>query len=104
MRDFMTANPYCKPGTLGAALGSASEPTSLFDGRQLWRKTSMRVRVAVVQSLLLATVAGPLFAQSPAPTLSNIESPYAPIQGSVQMGGVVYSSGAVAYGPAPKER
>ena len=59
----------------------------------------MRVRVAVVQSLLLATVAGPLFAQSPAPTLSNIESPYAPIQGSVQMGGVVYSSGAVAYGP-----
>jgi RHS repeat-associated protein len=57
----------------------------------------MRVRVAVVQFLLLATVAGPLFAQ--VPSLSNIESPYPPIQGSVQMGGVVYGSGAVAYGP-----
>src|SRR5580698_5585577 len=57
----------------------------------------MRVRVAVVQFLLLATVAGPLFAQ--VPSLSNIESPYPPIQGSVQMGGVVYGPGAVAYGP-----
>jgi RHS repeat-associated protein len=58
----------------------------------------MGVRVALIKSLLLATVAGPLFAQS-IPALSNIESPYPPIQGSVQLGGTVYGSGAVAYGP-----
>jgi len=34
------------------------------------------------------------------PVLSNLEAPYAAMQGSVQIGGHVYGAGAVAYGPA----
>ena len=38
------------------------------------------------------------FAQTP--VLSNIEAPYAAVQGSVQIAGHSYGPGAVAYGPA----
>ena len=62
----------------------------------------MRLRTILVRCMLCIATAGPTLAQAPAPILSNIESPYAAIQGLVQIGGSTgpsYGRGAVAYGP-----
>ncbi len=49
--------------------------------------------------MLLAAV-GKLHSQTLAPVLSNIQAPYVSIQSSVQIVGVTWGIGSVAYGPA----